>query len=112
MPIVDVASHRIDYRRIGTACAHRPTLVFLHEGLGSIARWRDFPDRVAQAANCDAVVYSRYGYGNSDPLAVPRTAHHIHRDGGKEPGARRVAYPLRVGCAIRLRRAATARLLI
>jgi len=51
MPFVDVASPRIDYRRIGTACAHSPTLVFLHEGLGSVARWRDFPDRVAQAAS-------------------------------------------------------------
>ena len=78
MPFVDVASPRIDYRRIGTACAHSPTLVFPHEGLGSVARWRDFPDRVAPAANCDAVVYSRYGYGNSNPLAEPRTARYQH----------------------------------
>jgi len=78
MPFVTVCSHRIEYERIGTACAHRPTLVFLHEGLGSIARWRDFPDRVAQATNCDAVVYSRYGYGNSDPLAEPRTVRYMH----------------------------------
>jgi pimeloyl-ACP methyl ester carboxylesterase len=78
MPFVTVCSHRIEYERIGTARTHRPTLVFLHEGLGSIARWRDFPDRVAQAANCDAVVYSRYGYGNSDPLAEPRTVRYMH----------------------------------
>ena len=78
MPFVTVCSHRIEYERIGISRAHRPTLVFLHEGLGSIARWRDFPDRVAQAANCDAVVYSRHGYGNSDPLAVPRMARYMH----------------------------------
>ena len=78
MPFVTAASHRLDYKRIERARAPRPTLVFLHDGLGSIARWKDFPDRVAQAANCDAVVYSRYGYGNSDPLAEPRTARYMH----------------------------------
>ena len=78
MPFVNVASRRIEYERISIARVHRPALVFLHDGLGSIARWRDFPHRVAQAANCDAVVYSRHGYGNSDPLAVPRTARYMH----------------------------------
>ena len=78
MPFVTVCSHRIEYERIGISRAHRPTLVFLHEGLGSIARWKDFPDRVAQATHCDAVVYSRHGYGNSDPLAEPRTVRYMH----------------------------------
>jgi len=78
MPFVNVASRRIEYERISIARVHRPALVFLHDGLGSIARWRDFPHRVAQAANCDAVVYSRHGYGSSDPLAVPRTARYMH----------------------------------
>jgi pimeloyl-ACP methyl ester carboxylesterase len=50
----------------------------LHEGLGSIAMWRDFPERVAQATNCDVVVHSRYGYGNSNPLAEPRSARYMH----------------------------------
>jgi pimeloyl-ACP methyl ester carboxylesterase len=78
MPFVTAASHRIEYERIGVAGASRPTLVFLHEGLGSVAMWRDFPDRVAHAVGCDAVVYSRYGYGNSDPLAEPRNARYMH----------------------------------
>jgi len=62
------------------ARAPRPTLVFLHEGLGSVAMWRDFPGRVAHAANCDAVVYSRYGYGQSDPLAEDRTPRYMHSE--------------------------------
>jgi len=49
-----------------------PTLVFLHEGLGSIRQWRDFPQKVAQATGCRALVYDRYGYGNSDVLREPR----------------------------------------
>jgi pimeloyl-ACP methyl ester carboxylesterase len=78
MPFVTAASHRIEYERIGVAGASRPALVFLHEGLGSIAMWRDFPARVARAVHCDAVVYSRYGYGNSDPLAAPRSVRYMH----------------------------------
>ena len=80
MPYVTVASHRIEYERIAVARAPRPTLVFLHEGLGSVAMWRDFPGRVAHAANCDAVVYSRYGYGQSDPLAEDRTPRYMHSE--------------------------------
>ena len=76
--IVPVASHRIEYERVGTARAGRPELVFLHEGLGSVSMWRDFPDRVAQATGCGAVVASRYGYGRSDPLAAPRTVRYMH----------------------------------
>lgn len=48
----------------------RPTLVFLHDSLGSIALWRDFPARVAAAAGCDALVYDRRGYGESSPFAA------------------------------------------
>jgi len=46
--------------------------VFLHEGLGSLRLWRDFPNRVAQETGWTTLVYSRYGYGDSDVLAEPR----------------------------------------
>ena len=78
MPFATVAAHRIEYERIEVVRGSRPTLVFLHEGLGSVATWRDFPARVAHATQCNAVVYSRYGYGNSDPLAEPRTVGYMH----------------------------------
>jgi pimeloyl-ACP methyl ester carboxylesterase len=78
MPFVELASHRIEYERIEIARAPRPPLVFLHEGLGSVAMWRDFPGRVAHATGCDAVVYSRHGYGRSDPLTAPRTPRYMH----------------------------------
>ena len=78
MPFVDVASHRLEYQRIEAGGNRRPTLVFLHEGLGSTAMWRDFPERVARATRCDAIVYSRYGYGNSDPLTEPRPVRYMH----------------------------------
>jgi|KBSMisStandDraft_5_1062788.scaffolds.fasta_scaffold47550_4 pimeloyl-ACP methyl ester carboxylesterase len=78
MPFVNVASRRLEYRRIGIARPARPTLVFLHEGLGSVAMWRDFPARVARATKLGAVVYSRLGYGKSEPLREPRTARYLH----------------------------------
>jgi pimeloyl-ACP methyl ester carboxylesterase len=78
MPFVNVASRRLEYRRIGIARPARPTLVFLHEGLGSVAMWRDFPARVARATKLGAVLYSRLGYGKSEPLREPRTARYLH----------------------------------
>jgi pimeloyl-ACP methyl ester carboxylesterase len=58
----------------------RPALVFLHEGLGSVGLWRDFPGRVAAATGRRALVYSRFGHGASDPLDKPRTPRFMHEE--------------------------------
>ncbi len=55
---------------VGTHDPQRPLIVFLHEGLGSLSMWRDFPERLCQAANCRGLVYSRPGYGRSTPRAA------------------------------------------
>lgn len=49
-----------------------PTLVFLHEGLGCVSLWRDFPQRLCAATGCGGLLYSRRGYGGSDPCDLPR----------------------------------------
>ncbi|MEO7651373.1 MAG: alpha/beta hydrolase [Bryobacteraceae bacterium] len=72
---VEAAGVRLAFMRIG---APGPTLVFLHEGLGSIAQWRDFPESLARATGFGALVYERQGHGASDPLAGPRTARYLH----------------------------------
>ena len=54
------------------------TLVFLHEGLGCAAMWRDFPAELAAATGCGALVYSRFGYGRSDPCPLPRPLRYMH----------------------------------
>lgn len=69
MPFLSAGGHRLEYER---SDGREPTLVFLHEGLGSIRQWREFPGRVAQATGCGALVYNRYGYGDSDVLTEPR----------------------------------------
>jgi pimeloyl-ACP methyl ester carboxylesterase len=78
MPFTKAQGHRIEYDIIGDASSGAPTLVFLHEGLGSLALWRDFPAKVARAAGCRALVYSRYGYGQSDPITGPRGVRFMH----------------------------------
>ena len=52
--------------------------MFLHEGLGCLGMWRDFPDRIASATDCGALVYSRMGYGASDPVLGPRSVRFMH----------------------------------
>src|SRR5258707_7597502 len=54
------------------------TIVMLHEGLGSIAMWKDFPERVAEITGCGVLVYSRYGHGKSDRLAEKRAVDFMH----------------------------------
>ncbi|HEX2644748.1 MAG TPA: alpha/beta hydrolase, partial [Thermoanaerobaculia bacterium] len=70
----------LETRWIGPDPDRAPTIVFLHEGLGSATLWRDFPDRVAAAAGCGALVYSRKGYGASPPLDGPHPVRFMHRE--------------------------------
>lgn len=60
---------RIEYQWIGSGDRWAPLLVFLHEGLGSVAMWRDFPSRLCEALGACGLVYSRPGYGRSTPRA-------------------------------------------
>lgn len=57
-----------------------PMLVFLHEGLGSIAQWRDFPEALARATGFSALVYDRLGHGGSPSLAGPRTMDYLETE--------------------------------
>jgi pimeloyl-ACP methyl ester carboxylesterase len=56
---------RIEYQWVGSADLERPLIIFLHEGLGSVATWKDFPQQLCEAVNCRGMVYSRPGYGKS-----------------------------------------------
>jgi len=57
-----------------------PTLIFLHEGLGCIGQWRDFPDELCVAAGLTGFVYERKGHGRSDPLVRTRTVEYLHEE--------------------------------
>jgi pimeloyl-ACP methyl ester carboxylesterase len=68
-------------RRIDPSLCYEdlPTLVFLHEGLGCIGMWKEFPEQLVASTGCQALVYDREGYGGSDRLREVRAANYLHR---------------------------------
>lgn len=66
------------YYEIIEGDASKPTLVFLHEGLGCVAMWRDFPQRLCAALGAPGLIFDRVGYGKSSPLGKPRSIHYMH----------------------------------
>jgi pimeloyl-ACP methyl ester carboxylesterase len=95
MPFLTIGATRLEYERIeparpdveagiplregpGSAQPAARTIVLLHEGLGSVSMWRDFPRRLAQSTGASVVVYSREGYGKSSPLRAPREMRYMH----------------------------------
>jgi pimeloyl-ACP methyl ester carboxylesterase len=75
---VTAGGHRLETLTIPAGDPAAPTLVLLHEGLGSISMWRDFPQALAACTGCAVVAYSRYGHGNSAPLEGPRAVRYMH----------------------------------
>jgi len=70
----------LEYRMIGPAPADAPTIVMLHEGLGSAALWGDFPEKLQAATGAGVFLYSRAGYGASSPIKLPRPLDYMHRE--------------------------------
>src|ERR1051326_1442269 len=73
----------LDGRRLERACWGQrsddaPSLVLLHEGLGCVALWRDVPERLAAATGYQVIAYSRFGYGHSDAVTLPRPMSYMH----------------------------------
>lgn len=79
---LDLNGKAIEVQRLASAHPrpNAPAMIFLHEGLGSISMWRDFPQRLADATGCEAILYSRHGYGQSTPLSAPRDVHYMHHE--------------------------------
>jgi pimeloyl-ACP methyl ester carboxylesterase len=69
---------RLESAWLGPNAVDAPTLVLLHEGLGCVALWRDVPERLAAETGCGVFAYSRFGYGQSDPVTVPRPMTYMH----------------------------------
>jgi pimeloyl-ACP methyl ester carboxylesterase len=79
MPFATAAGRALAYEWVGEGSNEAP-LVFLHEGLGSIRQWRDFPAKLAAATGRRALVYDRFGFGQSEVLAEPRRPVHFMHD--------------------------------
>jgi len=68
----------LEYRMIGPSPDKAPTIVMLHEGLGSAGLWGDFPDKLQDATGAGVFVYSRSGYGASTSVKLPRPCEYMH----------------------------------
>ena len=81
MPYVAIQGHHIEYAWFGpTAPPRENPIVLLHEGLGSVALWKGFPQQLADATGHTVCAYSRYGYGRSDPLNERREPEYMHNE--------------------------------
>lgn len=79
---LDAGGTRLEYEWFHpqSPASAAPVLVLLHEGLGSLALWKQFPALLAQASGCPVLAYSRHGYGKSSRLAAPRAVDYMHRE--------------------------------
>ena len=75
-----IGAHDLEYRLIGPQPSQAPTIVMLHEGLGSAALWGDFPQSLQAATGMGVFVYSRAGYGASSPVTLPRPLDYMSRE--------------------------------
>ena len=71
---------RLECRDFPAAVEGRPSLLLLHEGLGCVAMWRDFPAKLAAMTGCRVIVWSRPGYGGSQPYPEAREIGYMHRE--------------------------------
>jgi pimeloyl-ACP methyl ester carboxylesterase len=74
---LEIGGDRLEYRMIGPRPDAAPTLVLLHEGLGSADLWGDFPKALSAATGAGVFVYSRAGYGRSSSVALPRPLNYM-----------------------------------
>lgn len=77
----DIDGSNLEYQLLIPPQSDVTTLIFLHEGLGCLAMWKDFPRQVAQLTGCKVLIYSRSGYGGSDPCIHPRSITFMHDEG-------------------------------
>jgi pimeloyl-ACP methyl ester carboxylesterase len=77
---LELAPLRLEYRMIGPRPAEAPTIVMLHEGLGSVGLWGAFPEQLAAATGAGVFVYSRTNYGKSSPGKLPRPVSFMHEE--------------------------------
>jgi pimeloyl-ACP methyl ester carboxylesterase len=75
-----IDGHWLEAARIEAGDAAIPTIVMLHEGLGSVSHWKDFPRVLVEATGAGVFLYSRYGHGGSDALKEPRSVSYMHHE--------------------------------
>ncbi len=78
---VEIEGICLEYCWYGEATDSNLVIVMLHEGLGCVGLWKQFPEQLAQQTGCRVLAYSRQGYGGSDPVTPPRSLRYMHQEG-------------------------------
>lgn len=77
---LSIGDARLEYKWLAPQAADAPTIVMLHEGLGSVGLWGDLPDKLREATGAGIFLYSRAGYGQSSPVTLPRPLDYMQRE--------------------------------
>lgn len=77
---LSIGDASLEYKWLAPASADAPAIVMLHEGLGSVGLWGDFPEKLREATGAGIFVYSRAGYGQSSPVKLPRPLDYMQRE--------------------------------
>ncbi|MGH7072225.1 MAG: alpha/beta fold hydrolase [Acetobacteraceae bacterium] len=78
--MIALDGRKLESAWFGAAPDHAPSLVLLHEGLGAVSLWRDFPQALAERTGCGVFAWSRFGYGGSDPAPIPWPIDYMRRE--------------------------------
>ncbi|MEI6766054.1 MAG: alpha/beta hydrolase [Bacteroidota bacterium] len=83
MPKIIADGRRLYYEYLNSTSVNeqKPLIIFLHEGLGSILQWKDFPEQLCNATGLAALVYDRYGYGRSEAMNQPSSCNYLDHEG-------------------------------
>ncbi len=77
---INIGEMSLEYAWFGPRPQDGPTIVMMHEGLGSVSTWRNFPERLAAATKAGVFVFSRAGYGRSSSAQLPRPLDYLQRE--------------------------------
>lgn len=77
--IIDIHGKKL-YTEFYEIHQNQPTLVFLHDSLGCVTLWRDFPQKLAELTNCNVLIYDRLGYGKSEPMSTQRETDYMEQE--------------------------------
>ena len=77
---LSIGDASLEYKWLAPEVADAPTIVMLHEGLGSVGLWGDFPEKIQAATGAGVFLYSRAGYGQSSPAVLPRPLDYMQRE--------------------------------
>lgn len=77
---LEIDGNSLEYMMLGPGPEEAPTIVMLHEGLGSAALWHEYPQKLHEATGAGVFAYSRAGYGASSPVTLPRPLDFMHRE--------------------------------